>query len=54
MSIHLGATGRRALAALAVAVALHALGTMLVEGYSSEFSIRAMLVLATLLGVASW
>jgi ribose transport system permease protein len=53
MSLHLGATGRRALAALIVAAALHALGTMLVEGYSSEFSIRAMLVLATLLGVAS-
>jgi ribose transport system permease protein len=53
MSIHLGATGRGALAALAVAAALHALGTILVEGYSSEFSIRAMLVLATLLGVAS-
>ena len=53
MRFHLGATGRRALAAFAVAAALHALGTMLVEGYSSEFSIRAMLVLATLLGVAS-
>jgi len=53
MKVHLGATGRRALAALVVAAALHATGTLLVEGYSSEFSIRAMLVLATLLGVAS-
>ena len=53
MRFHLGATGRRALAAFVVAAALHATGTVLVEGYSSEFSIRAMLVLATLLGVAS-
>ena len=53
MTVHLGATGRRALAAFVVAAALHATGTLLVEGYSSEFSIRAMLVLATLLGVAS-
>ena len=53
MKVHLGATGRRALAALVVAAALHATGTLLVEGYSSEFSVRAMLVLATLLGVAS-
>jgi len=53
MRFHLGATGRRALAAFVVAAALHAIGTLLVEGYSSEFSIRAMLVLATLLGVAS-
>ena len=53
MKVHLGATGRRALAALVVAAALHATGTLLIEGYSSEFSIRAMLVLATLLGVAS-
>ena len=49
----LGATGQRALAAVLVAVALHLTGTLLIEGYSSEFSIRSMLVLATLLGVAS-
>ncbi len=53
MRLHLGATGRRALAAFIVAAALHATGTLSIEGYSSEFSIRAMLVLATLLGVAS-
>lgn len=53
MSLRLGATGRRALAAVAVALALHAVGSALIEGYSSEFSVRAMLVLATLLGVAS-
>jgi ribose transport system permease protein len=53
MKVHLGASGRRALAAFVVAAALHATGTLLIEGYSSEFSIRAMLVLATLLGVAS-
>ena len=53
MTLHLGPTGRRALAALAVAAVLHAAGTLLIEGYSTEFSIRAMLVLATLLAVAS-
>jgi ribose transport system permease protein len=47
------ATQRRALAAIGIALALHATGTALIEGYSSEFAIRAMLVLATLLGVAS-
>ncbi len=49
----LGATGRRALAAIAMAVALQVIGTILIDGYSSEFSVRAMSVLATLLGVAS-
>jgi ribose transport system permease protein len=44
---------RRALAALAIALALHIAGTLAIEGYSSPFSIRAMLVLATLLAVAS-
>lgn len=49
----LDAASRRALAAVGVALALHLAGTLLIDGYSSEFSIRSMLVLATLLGVAS-
>ncbi len=53
MNPRLGSTGRRAIAAILVAVALHAAGTILIDGYSSEFSVRAMLVLAALLGVAS-
>ena len=53
MILRLGATGRRALAALLIAIALHATGALLIDGYSSEFSIRSMLVLATFLGVAS-
>lgn len=53
MILRLSATGRRALAALVIALALHGTGALLIDGYSSEFSIRSMLVLATLLGVAS-
>jgi ribose transport system permease protein len=41
------------LGALAIALCLHAAGTILIDGYSSPFSIRAMLVLAALLAVAS-
>lgn len=51
--IRLSATARRALGALAIALALHAVGSILIENYSNEFSIRSMLVLATLLAVAS-
>lgn len=43
----------RVVGALVVALALHATGTLLIPGYSSEFSIRAMLVLASLLAIAS-
>lgn len=43
----------RVLGAVLIAVALHLLGTILINGYSSPFSIRAMLVLASLLAVAS-
>lgn len=43
----------RVAGSLAVAVGLHVLGTVLIPGYSSEFSIRAMLVLASLLAIAS-
>jgi ribose transport system permease protein len=49
----LGATGRRVLAAIALAMVLHFVATTLIAGYSSEFTIRSMLVLASLLGVAS-
>jgi ribose transport system permease protein len=42
----------RALAAFLIALALHGIGTALIDGYSSEFSVRSQLVLATLLGVA--
>jgi ribose transport system permease protein len=45
-------TLRRAIVAFLIALALHGVGTTLIEGYSSEFSIRSLLVLATLLGVA--
>jgi ribose transport system permease protein len=41
------------LGALAIAILLHAAGTILIDGYSSPFSARAMLVLAALLAVAS-
>jgi ribose transport system permease protein len=44
---------QRALVAFLIALALHAVGTLLIDGYSSEFSIRSQLALATLLGVAS-
>lgn len=43
----------RILGAFAVAAALHAVGTALIPGYSAPFAIRAMLVIAALLAVAS-
>lgn len=43
----------RPLAAFAVIVLLHGVGSLLIPDYTSEFSIRSMLVLAVLLGVAS-
>jgi ribose transport system permease protein len=46
-------TKGRAAGALAVALVLHGLGTALIPGYSSPFAIRAMLVIAALLAVAS-
>lgn len=51
--IRLTATAQRALGALTIAFTLHGIGTVLIENYSTEFSIRSMLVLATLLAVAS-
>ncbi len=46
-------TARRAVGAAAVAVVLHAIGMALIDGYGSAFAVRSMLVLATLLAVAS-
>jgi ribose transport system permease protein len=49
----LGPTERRVAAAILLVIALHVVGSILIEGYSSEFTVRSMLVLASLLGVAS-
>ena len=43
----------RILGAFAIAVALQFVGSLLIDGYGSSFSIRSMLVLASLLAVAS-
>jgi ribose transport system permease protein len=53
MIVRLNHTGRRVAGAILLAIALHVLGSILIEGYSSEFTVRSMLVLASLLGVAS-
>ena len=44
---------RRALGALLMAIGLYLVGAVVIDGYSSAFSIRAMLVLASLLAIAS-
>ena len=49
----LGPTTTRTFAAIALVVGLHLSGSLLIEGYSSAFSIRSMLVLATFIAVAS-
>lgn len=49
----LGTTGARVAGAFLVAAVLHALGTILIPGYSAPFAVRAMLVIASLLAVAS-
>ncbi|MER9466511.1 ABC transporter permease [Mesorhizobium sp. M0482] len=49
----LQSTNARVAGAFAVAVALHLLGTLLIPGYSQPFAIRALLVIASLLAVAS-
>lgn len=46
-------TGARVAGAFAVAAILHLIGTALIPGFSSPFAIRAILVLAALLAVAS-
>ncbi len=52
MKFSFNSTGARVAGAIAIAVLLHLAGTLLIPGYSSPFSIRAMLVLACLLAVA--
>jgi ribose transport system permease protein len=44
---------RRVMGAFAIAVVLHLAGSVLIPGYSSTFAVRAMLVLAALLAIAS-
>jgi ribose transport system permease protein len=51
--VRLNSDQLRVAGSLVVAIGLHLAGTLLIEGYSSEFSIRAMLVLASLLAIAS-
>jgi len=48
----LASTNGRVFGAFVVAIVLHIAGTILIPGYSSPFSIRAMLVLGSLLAVA--
>jgi ribose transport system permease protein len=48
----LRSTGARVLGAFGMVAVLHLTGTLLIDGYNSEFSVRAMLVLACLLAVA--
>lgn len=45
--------GTRIAGAFVVAGVLHLIGTLLIPGYSAPFAIRAMLVIAALLAVAS-
>ena len=53
MSGFLATTRGRIAGAAAVAVLLHLIGTLLIPGYSAPFAVRAMLVIASLLAVAS-
>jgi ribose transport system permease protein len=46
-----GTTGR-AIGAFMIVLALHAIGTIVIPGYSQPFAIRALLVLASLLAIA--
>lgn len=46
-------TPGRVFGAFAIAALLHLVGTLMIPGYSSSFAIRAMLVIASLLAVAS-
>lgn len=49
----LGSTNGRVFGAFLIAALLHLIGTLAIPGYSSPFAIRAMLVIAALLAVAS-
>ncbi len=53
MTLQLDSIKARVLGAFAVALVLHGIGTALIPGYSAPFAIRAMLVIASLLAVAS-
>lgn len=53
MTLPLDSIKARVLGAFAVALVLHGIGTALIPGYSAPFAIRAMLVIASLLAVAS-
>ena len=53
MTLPLDSIKARVLGAYAVALVLHGIGTALIPGYSAPFAIRAMLVIASLLAVAS-
>lgn len=46
-------TNARVVGAFVVAAILHLIGTLLIPGYSAPFAIRAMLVIASLLAIAS-
>ena len=46
-------TPGRVFGAFVIAALLHLAGTLMIPGYSSSFAIRAMLVIASLLAVAS-
>lgn len=48
----LSGTAGRAVAAFAIVIVLHIVGTVLIPGYSQPFAIRALLVLASLLAIA--
>ena len=52
MTINLSSTGARVAGAIGIAIFLHVLGTILIEGYSSPFAIRSILILSCLLAVA--
>jgi ribose transport system permease protein len=52
MSTRFSPTAIRVAGAFAVALLLHLAGTVLIDGYSQPFAVRAMLVLASLLVVA--
>jgi ribose transport system permease protein len=51
--LRLNPNARRTVGALLLALGLHLAGSLLIEGYSTAFSIRSMLVLATFVAVAS-
>lgn len=53
MTLNLDSIKARVMGAFAVALVLHGIGTALIPGYSAPFAIRAMLVIASLLAVAS-